>query len=84
VSHTSSTDRVPLQGVATPVELVGNDPDELAALLTPAGMWLTVVGTEPGVATTRKLLRNTLVKGLSASACSAADWELRRCPISAR
>jgi hypothetical protein len=75
-----STDRVPLQGVATPVKPVGDDPDELAALLTPDGMRLTVIGTEPGVATTRKLLRNTLVKGLSASACSAAEWELRLCP----
>jgi 3-hydroxyisobutyrate dehydrogenase-like beta-hydroxyacid dehydrogenase len=65
VSHTSSTDRVPLQGVATPVELVGNDPDELAALLTPAGMRLTVVGAEPGVGATRKLLRSILAKGLS-------------------
>jgi 3-hydroxyisobutyrate dehydrogenase-like beta-hydroxyacid dehydrogenase len=57
---------VPLQGVATPVELAGDDPDELARLLTPAGMRVTVVSTEPGVAATRKLLRSILVKGLSA------------------
>jgi 3-hydroxyisobutyrate dehydrogenase-like beta-hydroxyacid dehydrogenase len=57
---------VPLQGVATPVELAGDDPDQLAALLTPAGMRVTVVSTEPGVAATRKLLRSILVKGLSA------------------
>ena len=57
---------VPLQGVATPVELAGDDPDELAALLTAAGMRVTVVGTEPGVAATRKLLRSIVVKGLSA------------------
>jgi 3-hydroxyisobutyrate dehydrogenase-like beta-hydroxyacid dehydrogenase len=61
-----STDRVPLQGVATPVKPVGDDPDELAALLTPAGMRLTVVGTEPGVAAARNLLRSTLVNGLPA------------------
>jgi 3-hydroxyisobutyrate dehydrogenase-like beta-hydroxyacid dehydrogenase len=57
---------VPLRGVATPVELAGDDPGELAALLTPAGMRVTVVSTEPGVAATRKLLRSIVVKGLSA------------------
>jgi 3-hydroxyisobutyrate dehydrogenase-like beta-hydroxyacid dehydrogenase len=57
---------VPLQGVATPIELAGDDPDELTALLTPAGMRVTAVSTEPGVAATRKLLRSIVVKGLSA------------------
>jgi 3-hydroxyisobutyrate dehydrogenase-like beta-hydroxyacid dehydrogenase len=74
---------VPLLGVATPVELVGNDPDELAALLKPAEMRLTVVGAEPGVAATGKLLRSILVKGLSvlvieslsaAEKADQADW----------
>jgi 3-hydroxyisobutyrate dehydrogenase-like beta-hydroxyacid dehydrogenase len=54
------------EGVATPVKLAGDDPDQLAALLTPAGIRVTVVSTEPGVAATRKLLRSILVKGPSA------------------
>jgi 3-hydroxyisobutyrate dehydrogenase-like beta-hydroxyacid dehydrogenase len=57
---------VPLAGVATPVDVSGDDPEEFTALLTPAGLRLTPVGTEPGLAATRKLLRSVLVKGLSA------------------
>jgi 3-hydroxyisobutyrate dehydrogenase-like beta-hydroxyacid dehydrogenase len=57
---------VPLAGIATPVDVCGDDPDEFVALLTPLGLRLQAVGTEPGVAATRKLLRSVLVKGLSA------------------
>jgi 3-hydroxyisobutyrate dehydrogenase-like beta-hydroxyacid dehydrogenase len=74
---------VPLLGAATPVDVSGDDPDEFAGLLTPAGLRLQVVGTEPGVAATRKLLRSVLVKGLSAlviesmraaETAGMADW----------
>ncbi len=57
---------VPLAGIATPVDVCGDDADEFVALLTPLGLRLQAVGTEPGVAATRKLLRSVLVKGLSA------------------
>jgi len=74
---------VPLRGVATPVDVSGDDPDEFTRLLAPAGLRLQVVGTEPGVAATRKLLRSVLVKGLSAlviesmraaETAGMADW----------
>ena len=57
---------VPLRGVATPVDLSGDDADHLAGLLAPLGMTLHVVGAEPGIAATRKLLRSVVVKGISA------------------
>ena len=57
---------VPLAGVATPVDVAGDDPQEFVRLLGPLGLRLTAVSTEPGVAATRKLLRSVLVKGLSA------------------
>jgi hypothetical protein len=78
-----STDRVPLQGVATPVELVDDDPDELAALLTPAGMRLTVVGDEPGVGPPGNCCAASWSRGLSVLAIESlraaekagqADW----------
>jgi 3-hydroxyisobutyrate dehydrogenase-like beta-hydroxyacid dehydrogenase len=74
---------VPLAGVATPVDISGDDPEEFAELLGPAGMRLQVVGTQPGVAATRKLLRSVLVKGISAlviesmraaETAGLADW----------
>jgi 3-hydroxyisobutyrate dehydrogenase-like beta-hydroxyacid dehydrogenase len=74
---------VPLLGAATPVDISGDDPGEFARLLTPAGLRLQVVGTEPGVAATRKLLRSVLIKGLSAlviesmraaETAGMADW----------
>lgn len=57
---------VPLAGVATPVDVAGDDPEEFIRLLSPLGLRLTAVSTEPGVAATRKLLRSVLVKGMSA------------------
>ena len=57
---------VPLRGVATPVDVSGDDAGQLAGLLGPLGMNLRVVGAEPGVAATRKLLRSVVVKGISA------------------
>ena len=57
---------VPLAGVATPVDVAGDDPEEFVRLLSPLGLRLQAVSTEPGVAATRKLLRSVLVKGLSA------------------
>lgn len=57
---------VPLAGIATPVDVSGDDPEDFVRLLQPLGLRLQVVGSEPGVAATRKLLRSVLVKGLSA------------------
>lgn len=74
---------VPLRGIATQVDLSGADAGQLAELLTPLGMTLAVVGGEPGVAATRKLLRSVVVKGISALAIESlraadqagmADW----------
>ena len=59
---------VPLRGVATQVDLSGEDAGDLAGLLNPLGMTLQVVGGEPGIAATRKLLRSVVVKGISALA----------------
>ena len=57
---------VPLAGVATPVDVAGDEPEAFVTLMSPLGLRLTAVSTEPGVAATRKLLRSVLVKGLSA------------------
>jgi 3-hydroxyisobutyrate dehydrogenase-like beta-hydroxyacid dehydrogenase len=74
---------VPLRGVATRVDLSGTDAGHLAGLLIPLGMTLEVVGAEPGIAATRKLLRSIVVKGISALAIESlraaeraemADW----------
>jgi 3-hydroxyisobutyrate dehydrogenase-like beta-hydroxyacid dehydrogenase len=74
---------VPLAGIATPVDVSGDDAAEFAALLTPLGLRLQALGAEPGLAATRKLLRSVLVKGLSAliiesaraaEAAGVADW----------
>jgi 3-hydroxyisobutyrate dehydrogenase-like beta-hydroxyacid dehydrogenase len=74
---------VPLAGVATPVDVAGDDPEEFVRVLSPLGLRLAAVSTEPGVAATRKLLRSVLVKGLSAlviesmraaGTAGEADW----------
>jgi 3-hydroxyisobutyrate dehydrogenase-like beta-hydroxyacid dehydrogenase len=74
---------VPLAGVATPVDVAGDDPEEFVRLMSPLGLRLTAVSTEPGVAATRKLLRSVLVKGISvlviesmraAETSGQADW----------
>ena len=74
---------VPLRGIATPVDVSGDDAADFTALLSPAGLRLQPVGTEPGLAATRKLLRSVLVKGLSAlviesmraaETAGVADW----------
>jgi 3-hydroxyisobutyrate dehydrogenase-like beta-hydroxyacid dehydrogenase len=74
---------VPLLGIATPVDVSGDDAAEFAGLLTRAGLRLQALGPEPGLAATRKLLRSVLVKGLSAliiesmraaEAAGVADW----------
>jgi 3-hydroxyisobutyrate dehydrogenase-like beta-hydroxyacid dehydrogenase len=74
---------VPLAGIATPVDVSGDDPEDFVRLLQPLGLRLQVVGSEPGVAATRKLLRSVLVKGLSAlviesmraaETAGMADW----------
>jgi 3-hydroxyisobutyrate dehydrogenase-like beta-hydroxyacid dehydrogenase len=74
---------VPLAGVATPVDVAGDDAGEFVALMSPLGLRLTAVSAEPGVAASRKLLRSVLVKGLSAliiesmraaETAGQADW----------
>jgi 3-hydroxyisobutyrate dehydrogenase-like beta-hydroxyacid dehydrogenase len=74
---------VPLLGIATPVDVSGDDAAEFAALLTSLGLRLQALGPEPGLAATRKLLRSVLVKGLSAliiesmraaETAGVADW----------
>lgn len=74
---------VPLRGVATAIDISGDDPDQFAAALNPLGLRLDPVGTEAGLAATRKLLRSVLVKGLSAlviesmraaETAGVADW----------
>jgi 3-hydroxyisobutyrate dehydrogenase-like beta-hydroxyacid dehydrogenase len=74
---------VPLAGVATPVDVSGDDAADFAALLNPLGLRLEAIGPEPGLAATRKLLRSILVKGLSAliiesaraaETAGVADW----------
>jgi 3-hydroxyisobutyrate dehydrogenase-like beta-hydroxyacid dehydrogenase len=74
---------VPLAGVATPVDVAGDDAEEFVRLLSPVGLRLTAISAEPGVAATRKLLRSVLVKGMSAlviesmraaETAGEADW----------
>jgi 3-hydroxyisobutyrate dehydrogenase-like beta-hydroxyacid dehydrogenase len=74
---------VPLAGVATPVDVAGDEAEAFVTLMSPVGLRLTAVSSEPGVAATRKLLRSVLVKGLSAliiesmraaGTAGEADW----------
>jgi 3-hydroxyisobutyrate dehydrogenase-like beta-hydroxyacid dehydrogenase len=74
---------VPLAGVATPVDVAGDEAEAFVTLMSQVGLQLTAVSSEPGVAATRKLLRSVLVKGLSAliiesmraaGTAGEADW----------
>jgi 3-hydroxyisobutyrate dehydrogenase len=57
---------VPGRGLRTPVVVSGRDAESLATRLRAVGMDVTVVGSEPGVAATHKLVRSVFVKGLAA------------------
>lgn len=56
---------VPGNGIRTPALAAGAAADAFAAAMRPLGMPVEVVGAEPGQATTRKLLRSVVMKGLA-------------------
>ncbi|MEN3285665.1 MAG: hypothetical protein V7607_6805 [Solirubrobacteraceae bacterium] len=58
---------VPGRGLRTPALASGVGAEELARRLGPLGMPIEVLGGEPGVAATRKLLRSVFTKGLAAA-----------------
>ncbi len=57
---------VPDRGLRTPMLASGPAADEFLAAVTPLGATVEVVGTEPGEAATRKLLRSVVIKGVAA------------------
>ena len=77
---------VPGHGVAVPSLASGTAAEAYVAMLTPLGAVVEAVGTEPGTAATRKLLRSVVMKGLAglvieamrgAEAAGEADWVWR-------
>jgi 3-hydroxyisobutyrate dehydrogenase-like beta-hydroxyacid dehydrogenase len=72
---------VPGRGVRTPALVSGPGADDFAARLGPLGMPIEALGSEPGAAAARKLLRSVFMKGLAATciesvrAARAADCE---------
>ena len=56
---------VPGKGVRTPMLASGPGAHAFAAAMTPLGASVEVVGSEPGDAATRKLLRSVVVKGVA-------------------
>lgn len=74
---------VPNRGIGTPVLVSGPGADLFARLFGPLGMPVEVVGSEPGAAAQRKLLRSVFMKGLAAAvveslegadAAGCGDW----------
>lgn len=74
---------VPGNGMRTPGLASGPQAERFVELVTPLGMRMQAVGTRPGDAAARKLLRSVVVKGLSAlvveamragHAAGCADW----------
>lgn len=57
---------VPGLGLAVPSLASGGAADRYVELLAPLGAVVTAIGSEPGVAATRKLLRSVVMKGLAA------------------
>jgi 3-hydroxyisobutyrate dehydrogenase-like beta-hydroxyacid dehydrogenase len=57
---------VPPHGHRVPMFLAGAAADKAAALMTPLGMDVEVVGTEIGQASSIKMIRSVMVKGLEA------------------
>lgn len=57
---------VPPHGHRVPMFLAGTAADKAAALMTPLGMNVEVVGTEIGQASSIKMIRSVMVKGLEA------------------
>jgi 3-hydroxyisobutyrate dehydrogenase-like beta-hydroxyacid dehydrogenase len=67
---------VPGNGVRTPAVVSGPGADTFVTLLSPLGMPVAAVGPDPGAASTRKLLRSVVMKGVAAlliEAMRAAD-----------
>ncbi|HEY7381569.1 MAG TPA: DUF1932 domain-containing protein [Gaiella sp.] len=58
---------VPRRGIGTPALASGPGAKAFAERLGPLGMPVEVVGTEPGDAAVRKLLRSVVMKGLAAA-----------------
>jgi 3-hydroxyisobutyrate dehydrogenase-like beta-hydroxyacid dehydrogenase len=74
---------VPGRGIRTPALASGDGATRYAEILRPLGAAVDVVGTDPGAAAARKLLRSVFMKGLAASvleslaaseAAGCADW----------
>lgn len=74
---------VPGNGLATPSLASGSGATAYVELLKPFGASVEAVGTEPGVAATRKLLRSVVMKGLAgliieammgADAAGESEW----------
>ena len=57
---------VPPYGLRVPMFLAGTAAEKAAALMTPLGMNVEVVGTEIGQASSIKMIRSVIVKGLEA------------------
>ncbi len=56
---------VPGKGIRTPALVAGPGAESYRTWLAPVGVGIEVVGTEPGAAATRKLLRSIVMKGLA-------------------
>jgi len=74
---------VPGRGIRTPALVSGDGAARYAEILSSLGAPVDVVGSEPGAAAARKLLRSVFMKGLAASvveslaaaeAAGCADW----------
>lgn len=59
------------KGLGTPQLASGDGADRYARLMVPLGAPVTVVGSDPGAAATRKLLRSIFMKGMAALAVEA-------------
>jgi len=57
---------VPGRGITTPALASGPGAGRLAVILVPLGMPVTDIGGDPGLASSRKLLRSVMMKGLAA------------------
>ena len=76
-------DVVPRRGLRTPALVSGPGAEDFARRLRPLGMPVEILGAEPGVAATRRLLRSVFMKGLAAAclestraarAAACEDW----------
>jgi 3-hydroxyisobutyrate dehydrogenase-like beta-hydroxyacid dehydrogenase len=64
---------VPPLGIRVPMFLAGDGAAALAAILSPLGTPVEIVGAEPGEAAARKLTRSVFFKGMSAAVCEALE-----------